>query len=978
MHISTAFPLLNQGSLAGPQDDGVFESVILSTHQLMSRLKPTLASAQLISCAHRLMNKARLINVFSESDRVHLLQIFCAFTQPFTESEAKGLIEWYKVVKEELGEEIFSLVTNPSCYAGSSHAEVMKLLQHLVEINSCIDDVTPDLIQCYQNQIGLKELLQRIATLKSKIEAQKYPEKDLEEVMHAFSSTEEGSLVAIPLSIDQLAEIKAEYLQIVEMGAELKEGGINQLIGFVGEFKNRAKTASLSAQDKLMLLAVGREAIRIKYGIFPYNTQILTVLGLLRYPEAFKGRIAQARTGEGKSTIVALLSFYHACQGFAVDVISTSRYLAQRDQDKYAEFFNLFEIATSHLCTDEPSESNFAGLILYGTNYDFEFAWMRDMLGQEHLRRITREGQILPRPLEVVIVDEVDSLFIDSALDSARISISGRSEINWIYQPILDFVKENNELMYCAFIHPQLSKADKGQMIQNEMLESLQRSLCSYQGGKFKHIVEKLKPKKIETWIQSAFSALFEKVRQKDYVIKPIEVRTAEGSSYKDQIVIVDRKNTGRLKEKSRWQNGMHEFLEAKELLPIKDEGLMPAAICHPIYFKNYDKVFGTTGTMGTKEDRKEIQEIYAVDSFDVPPHKKNIRQQLETKVLYSQSDYFQSLLEEAQLMQTQQRPSLFVFETIHETEVFHAFLKRHHIFSQVLNERQVQQEDFVIAKAGAPGMVTIATNTAGRGTDIILHPSSLANGGLHMVFGFFPENGRVKTQGFGRAGRQGQPGSCRLILQFDDPSLTPNEAYAYLKMKRNQRTNHLAKSRKERFAIELINHDYLKMFFAQNQAWQSGVSDSFLERVTTLLNAKLKEIRPDLAASAPAPSLDPQIADLQKAFAYQATHAILSEDAWMPFLKGVRYALQEHIQQEWAELFYTELDELYHQAKTFLPSGKEFERHYKELIEASYLHHHNAWKIYLEDPERGFYQYLSLVCGFPLISAGNSIFDPN
>lgn len=961
--LSPTFPVVQQHTLEGARGSQAYEPVILSIHQLMNRIGLTQNSPHPINRARRLLNKVHLINIFSESDRVHLLQIFCNFNVPFTESEAKGLIEWFKIVKEELGDEIFSYVTNPFCYVNSCHAETMKLLQYLIELSHCIDDIKPFLIQFYLNQ-GLKDLLGRIVCIKSRIELQKYPEKDLDEVINAFRSLEEGSLVAFPLSEDQLVQIKEEYLQIAAMKDELKEGGIDSLTAFVRDFKIKAKAGTITADDKLKLIAVGREAIRIKFGIFPYNTQIIVVLGLLRYPESLRGRIAQARTGEGKSTIVALLSFYHACQGLPVDVMSTSRYLARRDQEKYAGFFDLFAIATSHLCTDEPTEENFSGLIIYGTNHDFEFAWMRDMLGHERIRRIVQDGLAIPRPLQIVIVDEVDSLFIDSALNSARISIEGRSELNWIYRPILDFVSTNKELVSMSFGHSNFGNASIKRKFQNEILESLRGCLCSYQEGQFKAIVEKLKAKKIETWIRSAFSALFDYELLKDYVIKPVEVRTPEGSVYQDQIVIVDRKNTGRLQEGCRWEGGLHEFVEVKEGLQIRNEGLMPASICHPIYFRNYQKVFGVTGTMGSTGDRNEIQEIHQVDTFDAPPHKKSVRERLETKILYSRSDYFESLSEEARLMQTLQRPILFVVETIQDTLELHDFLKCRHIFSRVLNERQVQQEDFIIAKAGAPGSVTIATNTAGRGTDIILHPSSLANGGLHMVFGFFPENERVKMQGFGRAGRQGQPGSCRMILQFDDSSLPPIEAYAFLKMKRDRQINSLALVRMERFAIEQINHEYLKIFFDQNQSWNHVVSDDFLGKACSVLMGRLKEIRPSFIGVTSSPSIDRKIALLQKAFIYQASRGALFEDSWVPFLKCVRSSLKKHIQQEWAEFFYSELDELYREVKMLDSPESKLEDRYRKLIEESYLLHRDTWEKYLKEPEQGFYRYLSLVTG--------------
>ncbi len=971
MHIQPSSPSVTQSLAIMPQSDINFRTITLSTHQLMSRIGVTHMSPDALSRANKLLKKAHFISVFTESDRVHLLQIFQTFSLPFTENEAKGLIEWYKIVKEELGDELFSYVSNPACYAGSTHNEAMKFLQQLIEMSSNIEEFTSDLIQFYQNLIGLKDLLQRIDTVKSEIEAKKYPEKDLEEVMEAFSGNIEGSLVSVPLSLEQLSKIKDEYLQILEIGKELKSGGINHLISFVKEFKVRAKEKALTQQDKLMLIAAAREAIRIKFGIFPYNTQIMTLLALLDYPENCKGRICQARTGEGKSTIVTLLAFYHACQGYAVDVISTTRYLAARDQEKYEEFFDLFEITTSALCADNPTEDNFKGLILYGTNYDFEFAWMRDKLGSQNIRRLTREGHVIPRPLEIVIVDEVDSLFIDSALNSARISVPGRIKINWIYPPILDFVKQNKEITAKAFFGSKMSNVKEKKIMQDKVIQSLQQNLANYQGGKFKAIVEKLSSKKIDSWINSAYNALFELERKKDYDVKPVKVLTPEGAVYKDKVVIVDRKNTGTIKENSRWQKGQHEFVEVKEGLPPAEENLMPSSICHPIYFAGYQTVFGTTGTMGTHEDRKEIQDIYSVDSFDVPPHKINKRKIVEPQIVFFPNNYLKSLLNEIQFNQIKQRPTLVIFETIKETEDFHDFLKQNNIFSQVLNERQAQHEDFIIAKAGAPGMVTIATNTAGRGTDIILHPSSLKNGGLHMIFGFYPENERVETQGFGRAARQGQPGSCRIIVLFDQLDKlpiqlrnSPSAAYEILQIQRELKAKKLANSRRERFALEKINHKYLEKFYEQCQFWQKAISKEFLEKAYSLLLKKLKEKKPYIVPVSSV-SVDKLTAELQKIFAYQSTHDILEDNSWMPFLDGVHSSLRTNIQQNWAESFFTELDDLQEEAKKTLPENEDLVLHYGNLIEMLFMMQREKWEKHLLTPEQGFYQYLALVCGF-------------
>lgn len=934
-------------------------SIALSTHQLVVRNKGIASNTpHALPQVDRLLNKPKLLSLFSEADRVHLLKIISGFTASFKIDDAKAVIEWFKVVKEEIGDEVFAYVSNPASYLNTTLSETMHLMQNLIETASHQQEILPILFKFYEQTLTLKDLLHQIDCIKTRVENQKYLEKDLNEVMKAFACTDEGSLVSVPLKAEQLALIKQEYLQIVEIGKELKKGGIELLIATVKEIQLRLKTNAITIQDKLTLLAVCRQAIKIEFEIFPYNTQMLAVLGLLHFPEKMRGRIAQVRTGEGKSTIVTLLAFYHACQGLTVDIVTTSRYLAQRDQEKYEDFFKKFDISTSHICTDEPTAENFKGLIIYGTNYDFEFALMRDKLGQENIRRIQRKGVIVPRPMEIVIVDEVDSLFIDSALDSARISIPSRVKMNWIYQPIADFVTERKERIYSNLIHPFLSQTRLGE--KQNLIQALNNILLEYQGGKFKFIVEKMKQKKLEGWSQAAYCAFYQKERNKDYVVKPIKVIKSGRIEYEEKVVIVDRENTGRLKEKSRWQGGIHEFIEIKENLPVEEENLMPASFCHPIFFKHYHTVFGISGTMSNKE---EIEFQYQVDTFDVPPHKTNIRKKLEPKFVYSPIEHANALLLEIKEMQKQRRPILILFETIAETEEFFSFLKKHHLFAQVLNERQSQHENFIILKAGAPGMITSATNTAGRGTDIILYPSSLANGGLHLVFTFYPKNDRVEAQGDGRAARQGQPGSCRLILYIDDPSIKNSEALTSLKKNRELKEKQLSITRKERFEIELINHRYLEAFFEQMQAWQKAISDLFLEEITSLLTVRLKEASPSFSPNN-ASCLDPFALKLHQIFIYQATQAKSPNHSWIPFLNSVQRTLQINIQQDWAEFFYNRLDDLYQKAKTTVPLKGNITNHYQKLIQKRYQSHHLKWEKYLIKPQVGFNQYLSTITG--------------
>lgn len=909
--------------------------VTLATHQVLGqiidRIPVSPDKAQTELRLYRLLEKPCYCHLFSPSDKRHLLEIYSSCTPAPTDKDEKNFAYYFQIIKESIGEEIFFFISNPKSYQGCSLQQIIRLLQLLTELAADIDELIPVLLQFESQEITLKVCCDKIEECQRQIEAKKYPEKNLDEVIRAFLDTGPNSLVSTPLQQDELDLLKQDYLRISEIGQEIKSLGIDVLTKQVAEIQEKWKNTAETREERLRLFAISREVIRLKFGIFPYNTQMLVILGLLNFPDRLKGRIAQVRTGEGKSTIVTLLAFYFACQGKACDIISSSRYLAKRDCEKYADFFALFGISTSHLCTDEPNSENFKGQIIYGTNYDFEFALMRYKLGHQNNRLL----------MKVAIVDEVDNLFLDSALDSARIAIDGRNELSWIYPPILAYVQENRI---------------KGKM---NSAEDLKERLCNYQQGRFKDIASGFELDKLETWIKSAVQAAFVYKIDVDYVIKPVEVPTANGLVYKNSVVIVDKENTGRLKEKSRWQNGEHEFVEAINGLPIEEEGLMPASLCHPVFFRQYDSIFGLTGTMGKEIERKEIGEIYRVDTFDAPPHKPCNRTVLDPKICSSQEELFRNLLDEIKTMQKAKRPTLVVFETIEDTEKFATYLKDKGLFPQLLNERQAAHEDFVVAQAGAPGAVTIATNAAGRGTDIILHPLSLQNRGLHMIFAFFPKNDRVQNQGIGRAGRQGQPGSARLMIQQH-----PMIAHLGIEFLIDQRANKIERESKHRILkgqIESINYDYLHKFFEQSQVWQQKINKNFMAATSQLVEAKANALTSALTPdSVP---LDKTKAALRKTFLFQATNRNASH-FWSAYIQSVRYSLQTHIQQEWAEYFYDRLDDLYAKCHHTNKQHSEVIDEYKLLIEKQYQANSNFWERFLIEPEQGFYNYLEEVVG--------------
>jgi preprotein translocase subunit SecA len=571
-----------------------------------------------------------------------------------------------------------------------------------------------------------------------------------------------------------------------------------------------------------------------------------------------------------------------------VDIVSPNRYLAQRDTRKYASFFNEFNFTTSHICLDEPEERHFRAHVLYGTNYDFEFAFMRDQLRGKPQRTWVKGSHIVSRPYDIVIVDEVDNLFIDSALQSARIALPSLKTMAWMYSPILAFAEAHKETIKNGL--KLLSNEDE---IFSDMIKQLRIELKTLQNGRYQKEVEEFGDLQLKTWLMNAYQAQHVLKEHNDYVIKHKKSNTP-GLKDSLQITIVDRNNTGRLKEKSRWEGGLHQFIEAKHGLDIQEESLTVASLCHPVYFGYYRKIFGLTGTLGSEIERREVELTYSIDSFDVPPHQKCLRQQLDPLLAHSQEEQFPLIFKEIQEIQQNNRPILILCETIQKSNDLAKYLDLNKIFCQILNEVQAEQEDFIVARAGEPRMVTIATNTGGRGTDIILHPISRENGGLHVVFTFFAENERTEEQGFGRGGRQGQKGTCRFILLTDkNLNLLLEERKKSVEQASSSRIRSIEKAK--------MHHHFLANFWSQLREFYN-ISAEQLDLHSVSKWLQLVETQN--------PLFQKRLSEIGELV--RVTHDPYQEKTAIPkFMKEIQSSLGLIAQQAWAHFFYGKLDSL-------------------------------------------------------------------
>ena len=546
--------------------------------------------------------------------------------------------------------------------------------------------------------------------------------------------------------LSKIAILIPEYCEKYKYNRELKPLGIK--LG--KEFKKNPNYDNLSK-----LIAVISLGVAYTMNMTPYLIQCLSVSSfLLHYIEVkqhknfnFKGKLAQIKTGEGKSLIIAMLSLANALMGNFVDVITSTHYLAERDQIKFKKLYLYFGVSSSNIIKNNPPKSDYNGIIIYGTNTDFEFSLLREgIYNNKKLFTIpfnSTDNYLIERTYDVAIVDECDNLFLDTARNSARIAHPAKYSFNWIYRLIYKYFSENE------------NRLD---------IKELRTILNNYENGKYKIELQKINDEKLKELLKSAKIAK-EKKLNLDYVIGFDD----EGSKKQIQIVSLD---TGRIQHGSRWTAGIHEFIEVKEEIEPQTESNVIGSISHPTYFENYNILFGLTGTIGDEIERNEIEEIYKIKCYDIP---RNFKEKLineNMEICENKKEKFNKIIEiikDNKNKKSKALPILVILENIEETIEFGELLTNLKYSFFTLNDVQKENEDYILNNTGYSGSILIATNAAGRGTDIIIDETAKQNGGLYVIIGFFPKNSRIENQAIGRAGRQGNPGKAKIIISKDE-----------------------------------------------------------------------------------------------------------------------------------------------------------------------------------------------------------------
>jgi len=583
-----------------------------------------------------------------------------------------------------------------------------------------------------------------------------------------FGSRNDRLLKKLRKNVDAINALEAEFEKLSDEALKAK----------TDEFKARIEKGETLDDILVEAFATVREASKRVYGMRHFDVQMLGGQVL------HQGKISEMRTGEGKTLTATLPTYLNALSGKGVHVVTVNDYLARRDAEWSNQLFTYLGMRVG--CnvpgmSPQQKREAYQADVTYGTNNEFGFDYLRDNMAFSPQDRVQR-------PLNYAVVDEVDSILIDE--DSTTLIISGQAEdsselyrrINTIIPKLVQQEKEDEEGQegdgdYTIDLKAkQIHLTERGQIHVEEILQQegmLPEGESLFAAGNISllhHINAALRAHK-----------LFAK--DVDYIVKD------------DQIVIVDE-HTGRTMEGRRWSEGLHQAVEAKEGVRIQNENQTLASITFQNYFRLYNKLAGMTGTADT--EAFEFNHIYGLETVVIPTNRPMQRKDMADLIYLTAEEKYEAIVEDIKECVKRGQPTLVGTVSIENSELISRILKKSKIPHKVLNAKFHEHEADIVAQAGKPGAVTIATNMAGRGTDIVLggnwqaevekienpteaqiekikaewkesHDAVLASGGLHIIGTERHESRRIDNQLRGRSGRQGDPGSSRFYLSLDD-----------------------------------------------------------------------------------------------------------------------------------------------------------------------------------------------------------------
>ena len=549
----------------------------------------------------------------------------------------------------------------------------------------------------------------------------------------------------------ELKRIRSTVDKIESLRPQMQALSDDELRGKTREYKNRLQEGETLDDLLPEAFATVREAAKRVLGMEHYRVQLIG--GIILH----QGRIAEMKTGEGKTLVSTLPAYLNALEGKGVHIVTVNDYLANRDAQwmgKVHEFLGLTVGVVLNSMKNDERRAQYACDITYVTNNELGFDYLRDNM-------VIYKEQLVQRDLHYAIIDEVDSVLIDEA--RTPLIISGQSGKSTRLYEVCDILARQLErgeasgevTKMTAIMGEEITET--GDFIVNEKDKIVNLTEQGvHKVEEFFHIDNLADPENLEIQhnINLALRAHNLMFRDQDYVVKD------------DEVLIVDE-FTGRIMPGRRYSDGLHQAIEAKEHVKVRRESKTLATITFQNFFNKYKKKAGMTGTALTEE--KEFRDIYGMDVIEIPTNKPIARVDLEDAVYMTKKEKFRAVVEAVKEAHAKQQPVLVGTITIETSELLSRMLKREGIPHQVLNAKFHEKEAEIVAHAGEAGNVTIATNMAGRGTDIKLDEVARAAGGLKIIGTERHESRRIDNQLRGRSGRQGDPGESRFYLSLED-----------------------------------------------------------------------------------------------------------------------------------------------------------------------------------------------------------------
>ena len=529
----------------------------------------------------------------------------------------------------------------------------------------------------------------------------------------------------------ELDKFKKIADQVIALDEEMSKLTDEELKGKTQEFKERLKNGETLEDIKVEAFAVAREAAYRVIGEKPFYVQILGGLAI------HYGNIAEMRTGEGKTLTSTMPAYLNALEGKGVHIVTVNEYLAGRDAEWMGSIYKFLGLTVGvNLREQSPKEKQevYNCDITYSTNNEIGFDYLRDNM-------VVNAKDRVQRPLNFAIVDEVDSILIDEARTPLIIS-GGRQQAANLYIEADKFAKTLKE--DDGYIYDEKTKAvtlDEKGIKAGEKFFNV-KNLYDIDNTNLVH------------YINQALKANFSMKCDFDYVVKD------------DQIIIVDQ-FTGRLMQGRSYSDGLHQAIQAKEGVSVEQETKTLATITFQNLFRMYEKLSGMTGTAKTEEE--EFRDIYNMYVIEIPTNKPIARVDYGDLIFATKAGKYKAIINEIKERHATGQPILVGTVAVETSELLSSMLKKEGIKHEVLNAKNNAREAEIIAKAGEKGAVTIATNMAGRGTDIKLSDEVKELGGLCVIGTERHESRRIDNQLRGRSGRQGDPGFSQFCVSFED-----------------------------------------------------------------------------------------------------------------------------------------------------------------------------------------------------------------